>query len=455
MNLVRIGMAGFGVVGGAVYRHLCREAALLAGRCGVRPVITAVAVKHPGWMPRRKVHLPRSLVVSCAMELAARREVDVVVELMGGCDTARELILASLRAGKPVVTANKALLAEHGPEIFGEANRFGTPIYFEASVAGGIPIIQSLREGLVANRFRLIYGIVNGTCNYILSRMAQDGAAFNNVLREAQELGYAEADPALDIDGIDAAHKATVLASLACGGCVDFRHVHVEGIRHVSAVDVRFAHLLGYEIKLLAIIRAAGASQVEVRVHPTLIPMSNRLATTAGVTNAIVVRGHVVGDIEFSGPGAGGDATASAVLSDIAHAACHLRMIRATENPGSFHAQRGTDGGRLRPTHHRPLIGSLGPQIVSMGDVISRYYLRLSVTDRPGVLAQISSILGKTRIGISSVLQPEGHEGGAVPLILMIHDARNDAMFKAMRRIHQLKCVKAKPVMFRVETFET
>lgn len=437
MKTIRIGLAGFGTVGSAVFRHLRREASLLESRCGVRPVVTAIAVRHPS--RKRAVTLPRSLLVRHAADLASSDRVDLVVEVMGGCTAARDLILSALRHGKPVVTANKALLAEHGRRIFDESRRRVVPVFFEASVAGGIPVIKSLREGLIANRFQLIYGIVNGTCNYILTRMSQEGAAFDQVLRLAQELGYAEADPSFDIDGVDAAHKATVLASLAYGGCVDFRRVFVEGIRHVSGADVAFAHQLGYEIKLLAIIRAVDARRVEVRVHPTLIPESNRLASIGGVTNAVVVRGHVVGDIEFSGPGAGGDATASAVLGDIAQAAAHWRRARA-------------GCGEVMDA---PWLGAKGPEVVDIASVVSRFYLRLSVADRPGVMAQISSILGRARIGISSIIQPEGHQGRAVPLIFMIHDARHDAMFRALAGIRRLECVKARPVLFRVETFES
>ncbi len=434
MKTVRIGLAGFGNVGSAVYRNLRREASLILDRTGVRLEITAIAVRHP---KRRRVsgRPPAKLLVSNPLALVRHPKVDMIVEVMGGCSVARDLILASLRAGKSVVTANKALLAEHGPEIFGESVRRKVPIYFEASVAGGIPIIQSLRQGLVGNRFPLIYGIVNGTCNYILTKMSEENLPFDDVLREAQALGYAEADPSFDIDGIDAGHKAAILASLAHGGCVNFKDVHIEGIRNVSAIDVQFAHLLGYEIKLLAIIQARARNEVEVRVHPTLIPRTNRLAATRGVTNAILVRGHVVGDIKLSGPGAGGDATSSAILSDVVEAATHSHPSTDDRLPSS--------------------LGTQGPGVVPIGKVVSRYYLRLSVSDRPGVMAQITSILGRAGIGISSIIQPEGHEGKVVPLIFMIHDARFDAMDRALKHIRRLPCVKAKPLMLRVESFET
>jgi len=427
-------LAGFGTVGSAVYRNLNREADLILERTGILPEITAIAVRNPR-KSRPGGHFPSALVVRQPRDLVKRDDVDIIVEVMGGCTTARDLIFAALRAHKPVVTANKALLAEHGRAIFGESNRLNVPIYFEASVAGGIPIIQSLRQGLVANRFHLIYGIVNGTCNYILTKMSEENLPFEEVLREAQALGYAEADPSFDIDGVDAAHKAAILASLAHGGCVDFHQVHMEGIRNVSSIDVQFGHLLGYEIKLLAIIRWQSENKVEVRVHPTLIPRTNRLAATRGVTNAIVVRGHVVGDIKLSGPGAGGDATSSAILSNIVEAATHLHSSSDDRSPAYLCAK--------------------GPEVVPISNVVSRYYLRLSVADRPGVMAQISSILGKAHIGISSVIQPEGHEGKVVPLIFMIHDARFDAMNQALKHIQNLQCVKAKPVMLRVESFES
>lgn len=439
MKTVRIGLAGFGTVGSAVYRHLRTESELMIRRFGIRPMITALAVRHP--RRTRVTALPRIPLVSEAQRLASRSDVDLVVEVMGGCGDARRLILSALKTGKPVVTANKAVLAEHGASLFAESRRQSVPLYFEASVAGGIPVIQALREGLVINRFPLIYGIVNGTCNYILTRMSQDGLGFDEALKQAQRLGYAEANPSFDIDGMDAAHKATVLASLAADGCVDFRKVHVEGIRGISADDIRFARQLGYEIKLLAIIRRAGTRGMEVRVHPTLIPQGNRLASIHGATNSIMVRGHVVGDIEFSGPGAGGNATASAVLGDIAQASLHIVRRRA----GITHKACASS----------PCLRSNGPQVLPIGQVTSRYYLRLLVANQTGVMAKISTVLGQARIGISSVIQPQGHEGKAVPLIFMLHDARGDLMKTALDKIRNLSCIRAQPQQLRVETFES
>jgi homoserine dehydrogenase len=446
MKTIRIGLAGFGTVGSAVYKNLPRSLDLFAHRCGIRPVITAIAVRNPRKKRSHGIHLPKSMLVSNMDQLVDHANTDMIVEVMGGYKDAKHLVLSALRKGKPVVTANKALLAEKGSEIFSVSSQCGVPIYFEASVAGGIPIIQAIREGLIANQFKLIYGIVNGTSNYILTRMSQEKLPFEKALQQAQDLGYAEADPSFDIDGVDAAHKATILASLAFGGAIDFRQVYVEGIRSLSVVDVQFAHLLGYEIKLLAVIRGGPSSKIEVRVHPTLIPRSNHLASIHGVTNSVMVRGDVVGDIEFSGPGAGGNATSSSVLSDIAQAASY---IACASSRSEHHQDKGWLNGFI------PSIHKTGPGLKKIDEIESRFYLRFSVTDRPGVMAQISSVLGKLKIGISSIIQPEGHEGKSVPLIFMSHDARNDAMQKALKQISRLQCVKAKPIMLRVENFET
>jgi homoserine dehydrogenase len=310
-------------------------------------------------------------------------------------------------------------------------------------VAGGIPIIKALREGFVGNRFTHIYGIVNGTCNYILSRMKQEGADFDAVLQDAQRQGYAEAEPSLDIDGHDAMHKIGILASLAHGFWVNPKQIYVEGIRHITKLDMQFAQQLGYTIKLLGIVKKLGAatakvrngSRVQVSVYPTLVPNAHVLASVSGVFNAVFVRGDVVGDTLFYGRGAGKDATASAVLSDVADAALDLK-----------HASPG----RVPPFVPHEREGAVLP----IGEVTSRYYVRLSVLDQPGVMAKITSILGAARIGISSVIQPEGHVGERVPLILMIHDAPNAAMQQALGRIARLSVVKAPPVMIRVESFE-
>jgi homoserine dehydrogenase len=366
--------------------------------------------------------------------------VNVVVELMGGTTAARSVVLQALKLGKPVVTANKALLSSHGEELFEAAQAAGTNLYYEASVAGGIPIIKVLREGLIGNRITRLYGIVNGTCNYILTRMKREGADFDAVLADAQRLGYAETPPDLDVDGHDAAHKIGILASLAHGFWVNPKHIHVEGIRHVSKLDIEFAEKLGYTIKLLGVVKrdaakGKGSAPVQVSVCPTLVPNTHVLASVNDVFNAVYVRGDVVGDTLYYGRGAGQDATASAVLSDLADAALDLKC--------------GTKS-RIPPFVPHERDGSVLP----MDDAVSRYYLRLSVVDKPGVFAKIATVLGRSNIGISSIIQPEGHAGENVPVILMIHDAPNAAMSRALKQIARLGVVKGSPAMFRVESFE-
>jgi homoserine dehydrogenase len=356
--------------------------------------------------------------------------VPVIVELFGGTGVALELILAAIRAGKMVVTANKALLAEHGREVFGLATERKVPVFYEAAVAGGIPIIKAMREAFIANHIESMHGIINGTCNYILTRMTESGMGFDEALKEAQAAGYAEADPTLDITGWDAAHKAIILASLSYGFWVDKEAIEVEGVQRVSAEDIRFADLLGFRIKLLAIVKADADGAIEVRVHPTLVPKSHVLASVNGVFNAIAVQGDVVGETLFYGRGAGQDATSSAVISDIAEAALAMEVPR----------------GSYGFTPHG-LYGAPKP----IASVVSQYYLRLSVVDRPGVLAQVAGCLGAHGIGISQVIQPEGVEGEDVALVLMIHDATHAQMHSALAEIASLDVVRGEPRMIRVE----
>jgi len=455
MQQVNLGLIGGGTVGGGVFAAVQRNGPLMASRLGVRLRITHVAVRDV--RRRRAVVIPRQLLTSNWQKVIQDPAVDLVLELMGGTGTARNVVLAALRQGKPVVTANKALLSAHGEELFEAAQRHGTNLYYEASVAGGIPIIKVLREGLIGNRITRLYGIVNGTCNYILTRMKLEGADFAAVLADAQRLGYAEAEPSLDVDGHDAAHKTGILASLAHGFWVNPAHIHVEGIRSITRLDMQFASLLGYTIKLLGIVkrsesipRSVGGkdarsarrsrildrkSSIQVSVYPTLVPDTHVLASVNHVFNAIYVRGDVVGDTLYYGRGAGQDATASAVLSDLADAALDLKC--GTRN-------------RIPPFVPHERDGS----VLSIDAVVSRYYVRLNVVDRPGTLAKIAAILAGARIGISSVIQPEGHEGRSVPLILMIHDATNAAMRTALSKIGRLPVVKSAPVMIRVENFE-
>lgn len=428
MKSFGIGLVGCGVVGGGVVRHLRANHDLLAERSGVKLTIQRVAVRDAG----KARGVDPSVLTTDWKQVVHHPAVDIVVELMGGTTTAREVAEAALEAGKPLVTANKALLAECGAELFALAERKNTPIYFEASVAGGIPIIKALREGLRANRILGMHGIINGTCNYILSRMAEEGSDYAEVLAEAKRLGYAEADEALDVDGIDAAHKAAILASLAYGFWVPMKDLLVEGIRGVTAQDMAFARKLGYTIKLLAIIKPDARHAVAVRVHPTLVPLSHVLASVSGVFNAVSVEGDVVGPTLFYGRGAGADATASAVLGDIAEAAI----------------DRLHGVGFRRLASHTCYTGT-----VPKADMVSRFYVRLNVVDQPGVLAQVAAVFGRHRIGISSVFQPEGHEGDTVPLVMLLDDAREEAFRAALAEIEDLPVARKPSQVIRVEDF--
>ena len=435
MQQVNLGMIGGGTVGSGVFHAWQKNGNLMAARLDVNLVFRKIAVK--AFDEPRPYPIARNLMTTDWQEVVNDSEIHVVIELVGGCGIAKTMVLAALAQGKTVVTANKALISAHGPELFAAAAKSGANLYFEASVCGGIPIIKSLREGFVANQFPAIYGIVNGTCNYILTRMKQEGADFADVLADAQKQGYAETPPDLDIDGFDAQHKIGILASLAHGFWADHHAIHTEGIREISKIDMQFAEKLGYTIKLLGIAKQISGKKpgVQVSVYPTLIPNAHVLASVNGVFNACFVRGDIVGDTLFYGRGAGKDATASAVLSDVADAALDLK-----------------NGSKVRVA---PFVAcAKAGRITPMDEVVSRYYLRLSVVDKPGTLAKIAAIFAAAKIGISSVIQPEGHEGESVPLILMIHDAPNAAMRKALAKIAKLPVVKHKPVMLRVENFE-
>ena len=438
-------MIGGGTVGGGVFQAIQRNGALMASRIGVSLTIRRVAVRD--LQRARAVNLPANLLTTDWHSVVADPEVNLILELMGGTTVARQVVLAALKLGKPVVTANKALLSAHGEELFAAAQAHGTNLYYEASVAGGIPIIKVLREGLIGNRITRLFGIVNGTCNYILTRMKDEGVDFAAVLADAQRLGYAETPPDLDIDGHDAAHKTGILASLAHGFWVNPKQIYTEGIRSITRQDIEFAAKLGYTIRLLGCVKVADGvrrkqsaignrqSAIQVSVYPALVPNAHVLANVNGVFNAVYVRGDVVGDTLYYGRGAGQDATASAVLSDLADAALDLKC--GTKN-------------RIPPFVPHERAGAVLP----MDDVVSRYYVRLTVEDRPGVFAKIAGILARAKIGISSIIQPEGHDGVTVPVILMIHDAPNAAMRRALTAVAKLSVVKSAPVMIRVESFE-
>jgi homoserine dehydrogenase len=434
MQRVNIGIIGGGTVGSGVFHHLENNGGLLQSRLGIKIGLRKIAVKALD--EPRPYPIPASLMTTDWTRVVNDPQVHVVIELVGGTTLARTMILAALKLGKPVITANKALLSSHGEELFAAARQFQTNLYYEASVAGGIPIIKALREGFVGNRITHVYGIVNGTCNYILTRMKLEGLDFQPTLAEAQRLGYAEADPGLDIDGFDSQHKIGILASLAHGFWVKPKEIYVEGIRSISRVDIEFAGKLGHTIKLLGVVKGEKSGEaVQASVYPALVPDSHVLASVNHVFNAVFVRGDVVGDTLFYGRGAGKDATASAVLSDIADAALDFKNGTHCRIPPFVpHDRQG--------------------KVLPIDEVVSRYYLRLSVIDKPGTLAKISAILAALKIGISSVIQPEGHEGKSVPLIFMCHEAPIAAMKKALAAIAKLPVVKGPPVMIRVESFE-
>ena len=439
MQQVTLGMIGGGTVGGGVYQALQANGGLMASRAGVRFKLKKIAVK--AFDEPRKVAIPERLLTTDWHEVVKDPEVDIVVELAGGTKVARRMVLAALRRGKPVVTANKALLSAHGEELFAAARRDRANLYYEASVAGGIPIIKAVREGFIGNRIERLYGIVNGTCNYILSRMATEGADFDTVLADAQRLGYAEADPTLDVDGYDSLHKIGILASLAHGFWVQPKQIHVEGIRGLRPIDLRFAQDLGYTIKLLGVVKKLPAARkgrnrnggpIQVAVYPALVPNSHVLASVSDSFNAVFVQGDVVGDTLFYGRGAGQDPTASAVLADLADAALDLKHGVPDRVPAFVpHDAEG--------------------RVLPLAECVSRYYVRLTVVDKPGVLARVAAILAESGIGISSVRQPTSRSARTVPLILMIHEATNAAMTEALRRIRRLSVIKAPPMMIRVE----
>ena len=430
-RLVNIGLAGLGNVGAGVFKNLQKNAALIQQRTGADLRIRRVALRNP--FKARGIDVPADIITTDWRDLLKDPELQVIVELIGGTTDAFELVSGALKARKIVVTGNKALLAERGQELFALAEQCGVPIYFEAAVAGGIPIIQTLQEGLVGNHIISIHGIINGTCNYILTRMSQAGLSYADALQEAQDKGYAEADPYLDVSGWDAAHKAIILASLSYGRWIPQSDVFVEGIDRVTATDIAFAKELGYTIKLLSIIRADKNGRVEVRTQPTMLRSTHVLANVNGSFNAVLVNGDIVGETLFYGRGAGQDPTSSSVISDLCDAAACL-----------------AHGFRTSGFVPHGLYGQSKP----IDETVSHYYLRLLVDDQPGVLAQVATALSQRGIGISAVTQPEDLESttGTTSLILMIHDAALGDMKNAVEAITKLDCIREAPMWMRVET---
>jgi homoserine dehydrogenase len=432
--VIAVGLCGFGTVGQGVAKHLQRSRAELEARLGVRLVVRRAAVRQ--MRKARGVRLPAGRLTTDALAIAVDPRIPIVCELMGGTGLARRVTLAALRRGKIVVSANKALICAHGAEIFAAARRHGGHFLFEASVAGGIPIIKAVREGLVANRFPRIYGILNGTCNYILTQMADRPAPYARVLAEAKRLGYAEADESLDVEGWDTAHKAAVLAWLAHGVWVRPEQMIVEGITRVGPADFANAAALGYGIKLLAIIERDYARQeLSVRVHPTLLPSGSVLANVGGALNAVSVTGDVVGTTLYIGRGAGQDATASAVISDLADGAALLQHGAGAHLAG----ESGPPAGGCRP----------GP----LSHIRCRYYIRLTVKDRPGVLAQVASAMARSRVSIATVIQHAAERAGAASLVLTTHESDEQAMQATLQRIGRLGSVLERPLLLRIGDF--
>jgi homoserine dehydrogenase len=426
-NPLRVGIAGLGTVGGGVLRILRDNAEIVAARAG-RPIAVA-AVSARDRVRDRGVKLDGVRWHDDPVALASDPAVDVVVELIGGSeDPARALVFAALGAGRPVVTANKALLARHGVALAVAAEAPGASLGFEAAVAGGIPIIKTLREGLAANRVRRIAGILNGTCNFILTNMRERGREFADVLADAQKLGYAEADPSFDIDGVDAAHKLAILAALAFGRAVEFDAVYVEGIRQVSALDIAFAKELGYRIKLLGIARRTETG-VEQRVHPCMVPENSPLARVDGVYNAVVAEGDFVGRVMLEGRGAGAGPTASAVVADL------IDVAR----------------GRRAPLWGAAAENLSGLKSVPIEAYSGAYYLRLMVLDRPGVIADVAGALRDSGVSLESMLQHGRAPGEAVPIVLVTHETRESQMRAAVDRIERLESVLERPSVIRIE----
>ena len=433
MNPVRVGLLGLGTVGGGTFNVLRRNAEEIARRAGRGIEITRAAAR--AYDPERLPGIETLAVGDDAFALVDDPDIDIVVELIGGYEPARELVLKAIANGKHVVTANKALIALHGNEIFAAARKHGVMVAFEAAVAGGIPIIKAVREGLAANRIEWIAGIINGTGNFILTEMRDKGRDFADVLAEAQRLGYAEADPTFDVEGIDAAHKLTILASIAFGIPLQFDKVYTEGISEVTREDVSYAEQLGYRIKHLGVARRTDAG-VELRVHPTLIPHRRLIANVDGVMNAVLVKGDAVGPTLYYGAGAGAEPTASAVVADLVDVA---RTLTADPENRVPHLAFQPDA-----------LSDLG--ILPVEDIETAYYLRLCAVDRPGVLADVTRILGDLSISIEAVIQKEPlEEQQQVPIILLTRRVQEKHMNAAIAQIEALAAIQGKVTRIRLE----
>ena len=431
MKPIRVGLLGLGTVGAGVVRVLQSHREELEEKIGA-PVVLSAVVDSDCSNPRKGITLSEIPLSSDPARVLDDPSIDIVVELIGGLEPARGFIVRALANGKHVVTANKALLATHGEELYSEARKRERMLAFEAAVAGGIPLIRSVKEGLAANRITSLYGIVNGTSNYILSRMTDEGQEFGRVLAEAQAKGYAEADPTYDVEGIDSAHKLQILAMLAFRTSVNLKDIYVEGISRITPQDIALAREMGFRIKLLAVAKAT-EGQLELRVHPTMIPETSPMSAVSGVFNAVFLSGDVVNDLMFYGRGAGQMPTASSVWADIVEIA---RRIAA---------------GHAAVPQDLPVMGRKPLVLKPMEDVMSAYYLYVSALDQPAVLAQVAGILGKHEISIASVIQKIRQHAKAVPVVMMTHEAREGSMQEALREIDALRVIVDPTRMIRVE----
>lgn len=429
MEKINVGLLGFGNVGSGVVKILRDRKTFLSEKIGLEINIKSICDKDTS--SKRNVSVDKNILCRDAYEIINNPAIDIVVELIGGIHPARELISDALKKGKNVVTANKALLAEHGKELFALAADRGKNIYFEASVGAGIPIIKSVREGLIANKFACIFGIVNGTSNYVLTQMSSKGCSFNEAIRDAKLNGFAEKDSSLDIEGIDSAHKLILLAYLCFGRLIALNEVFVEGISRISLIDIKYANELGFEIKLLAIAKKE-TGELELRVHPTLIPKSHLLASVNGIFNAIYVSSDLAGNLLFYGPGAGQLCAASAVVSDIVDLTQDIKA------------------GLFRPTLNVVEDSSI-KKLRKIDEIESRYYIRFTTVDKPGVLAKISGVLAKFAISIASVTQKEKYRSSIVPIMMIIHQAKEKNLHQALQVIDRLNIIKEKSVAIRIE----
>ena len=432
MEQINIGLLGCGTVGTGVARLLLEKNDIIRSRVGVPMILKRVA--DIDTTTDRGICFEPGVMTADANEVIADPQIDIIVEMIGGDTIAKDLILAAIDSGKHIVTANKALLASHGNTILRAAAEKGVDLAFEASVGGCMPIIKTIRESLVSNNIRSMTGILNGTCNYILSKITDDGSAFEDALAEAQASGFAEADPTLDIEGLDTAHKIAILSALAYGMEINLKDVYTEGISHITPLDIEMAGQFGYRIKLLAISKDNG-DNVEARVHPTMIPFDNMLSNVNANLNAVTIRADAVEDILLYGRGAGMMPTASAVLGDLADIGRNLISGATGRVPLLSYQMKN-----IRPV-----------PVLPISEIVTHYYLRFSALDKPGVLSKISGILGKNQISIKSAYQKGRKTNGSVPLVMLTHSAREADVSKAMQEIESLDVVSKKPVVIRIE----